>query len=301
MTDSIIVFGASGQLGRALSRAAPPDGCVVRGFDRAAVDITQLDEVNRALDDPSAALVVNAAAFTAVDAAEDAPAQAYAVNRDGPALIAAACALRGLPLVHISTDYVFDGTKRTPYREDDPVAPIGIYGASKEAGERAVRAAHDRHIILRTSWVFSADGSNFVKTMLRLAESRETLSVVDDQAGCPTPADELAEAVMAIAARLRRDAPATAFGTYHYCGQGAVTWCGFARAIFTEAARCSGRRVPRVQPITTADYPARAARPANSVLDCARIEARWGIVQRPWREGLARVVERLAATTEAIR
>ncbi|MGQ3031182.1 MAG: dTDP-4-dehydrorhamnose reductase, partial [Ferrovibrionaceae bacterium] len=225
-------------------------------------------------------VVVNAAAYTAVDKAESDADQAFLVNRDGPAALARAAAAVGAPLIHVSTDYVFDGTKDGAYTEDDPVAPVSVYGRSKEAGERAVREAAERHVILRTAWVYSPFGNNFVKTMLRLGAEREELRVVADQRGCPTAAADIAAAIVRLAGADH------GWGTYHYSGAGPTTWHGFAEAIFAGAA-ARGAKVPaRVTAIGTADYPTPAVRPANSVLDCSRIDRVHGIVARNWREAL---------------
>lgn len=206
-----------------------------------------------------------------MDRAETERDAAWAANCDGAAHIAASCRDMGIPLIHISTDYVFDGTKGGPYREDDPVNPLSVYGASKEAGERAVRDALREHVILRTAWVYSAHGHNFVKTMLRLAAECPALRVVADQTGAPTAAADLAAAIAHIATQI--GAGNTAWGTYHFTGAGAVTWHGFAEAIFARAERWRGPK-PRVEAIATAEYPTPARRPANSVLDCARIGGR---------------------------
>jgi dTDP-4-dehydrorhamnose reductase len=235
-------------------------------------------------------LAINLAAYTAVDRAESEAEAAWAVNCTGAMHIAAGCADRGIPLVHLSTDYVFDGYKDGPYREDDPVNPLGVYGASKEAGERAVREALRRHIILRTSWVYGAFGQNFVKTMLRLGAERETLRVVADQHGCPTAAADIASALVALAQQVA--AGEERWGTYHFAGAGATTWHGFAEAIFDLALPYRGRR-PRVEPIATEQYPTPARRPRNSVLDCSKIADAFGIRPAPWRPALAAVIREL--------
>ena len=288
MTGTLLVFGAGGQLGRELLRADPPPGGTVAGVTRAEADITQSRSIETALDRVRPTLVINAAAYTAVDKAESEPEAAFAVNRDGPALLAAACRARELPLIQVSTDYVFDGTKAGAYNEDDPVAPLGVYGASKEAGERAVREALEAHVILRTAWVFGAFGGNFVKTMLRLAESRPELGVVDDQTGCPSPARAIAAAILAIAG-----SGLGAWGTYHFAGRPPVTWHGFAAAIFAARARRCGEAGPRLKAITTADYPMPARRPANSVLDGSKLARVYGIEPAHWAAGLDQVLDEL--------
>jgi dTDP-4-dehydrorhamnose reductase len=292
----ILVTGAYGQLGSELMRRAARYSVTATGLDREQLDITDAEAVRRYVLESGAAVVVNAAAYTAVDKAESEQAAAYAVNRDGVAHLAAVCAEANIPLIHVSTDYVFDGTKTSPYGEDDPVHPVSAYGASKEAGERALRGILPHHIILRTAWVYSPFGHNFVKTILRLARERESLRVVADQRGCPTAAGDLADIVLSLVQRIAGggDIP---WGTYHYCGVGSTTWCELAKAIVQSAAPAWGRSVP-VIPITTADYPTPARRPANSVLDCGRIGERLGIHPRPWQESLEEVVAELLAAHE---
>jgi dTDP-4-dehydrorhamnose reductase len=286
----VLVLGAGGQVGHELRRHAWPADTQVLAFDRLGLDITRREAILATVAREHPDVVVNAAAYTAVDRAESEPEAAWATNCSGPGQIAAACGEGGIPLIHISTDYVFDGAKSGPYREDDPVNPLGVYGASKEAGERAVREALREHVILRTAWVYGAHGHNFVKTMLRLAEQRPVLRVVADQIGSPTAAGEIAGAIALIAWRIANGN--TAWGTYHFAAAGTVTWHGFAEAIFDLASRWRGPP-PRVEPITTADYPTPARRPANSVLDCSRIAAAFGVEPRPWRAALAEVIEEL--------
>jgi dTDP-4-dehydrorhamnose reductase len=238
--------------------------------------------------------------LTAVDRAESEPERAHAINAAGAGAVATTAAMLGIPVIQISTDYVFDGSATKPYRESDAVAPLGVYGQSKLAGERAVMAACADHAILRTSWVFSATGQNFVRTMLRLAETRSEISVVADQIGRPTPADDLAEAVLGVAANLlaERGEPALR-GIFHVGGTGdAISWAGLAEAIFAERVRRGGSAVG-VRPIGTADYPTPARRPAWSVLDGARLKEIHGIILPDWRIGLARCMDRLMITEQA--
>jgi dTDP-4-dehydrorhamnose reductase len=286
----LLVLGAGGQVGRELCRLAWPEGYQIAAFDHAGLDIARRDQVFAAVVQERPDIVVNAAAYTAVDRAESEPDAAWAANCSGPANLAAACHDAAIPLVHISTDYVFDGSKAGPYRADDPVSPLGVYGASKEAGERAVRAALAQHVIVRTAWVYSAHGHNFVRTMLRLAAERPVLRVVADQIGSPTSAADLAAALAAIIARLA-DGEAR-WGTYHFAGAGAVSWYGFAAAIFELAAPWRGAP-PLVEAIATADYPTLARRPANSVLDCGKIGEAFAIVPRPWRDALGEVIREI--------
>lgn len=293
----ILVFGAGGQVGREVGRAAWPPGFAVVPLDRAAADIADGNALAAALARERPDLVVNLAAYTAVDRAESEPDLAWKINCAGAALVAAGCGERDVPLVHLSTDYVFDGNKPAPYREDDPVAPLGVYGASKEAGERAVRAALGRHLILRTAWVYGVHGANFVKTIVRLAARESALRVVADQTGAPTAAADLAAAIVVIARHVAEDS--ARWGTFHLTGAGPVTWHGFAEAIVDLAAPHLGRR-PRVEPIASANYRAPARRPANSLLDCAEIERCYGISPRPWRSGLAAVMAELFCDENAI-
>lgn len=293
----VLVFGNRGQVGLELMRAPWPTGARVVGYDVDHVDITNPASVRAALCTDDYDLVVNAAAYTAVDAAEGEPPAAFAVNRDGPAHIARTCADRGAALIHISTDYVFDGTKIGAYVEDDPVAPLGVYGASKAEGETAVLEALPRALVLRTSWVYSAHGKNFVKTILRLAAERDELRVVDDQRGCPTSAADIAHAIVRCGEQLVAGTTA-ARGVYHYSGAGATTWHGFAAHVVDVAAARTGRR-PKVTPIATSEYPTPARRPANSVLDCTRIARDLGIDLRPWRDSVRAVVDALLTSTPA--
>src|SRR5262245_42529656 len=279
----LLVLGAAGQIGRELCSLRWPAGYHIAGVDRVDVDIANREQVGAAMQRERPDIVINAAAYTAVDRAESEAEAAFTVNAVGPANLAAACRTAGIPLIHISTDYVFDGSKKGPYREDDSVNPLGVYGRSKEAGDRAVREALPEHVILRTAWVYSAHGHNFVRTMLRLAGERPVLRVVADQKGSPTGAADIAAAIATI---LQRIAVGNKnWGTYNFTGAGVVTWHGFAEAIFELAAQWNTRwrgAPPRVDAITTAEYPTPARRPANSVLDCTRVGEAFGIVPRPW-------------------
>lgn len=293
----IAVVGSTGQVAHALRlRASIRQVPLVLG-GRPGVDITVPASIDAFLEAQSPDVVVNAAAYTAVDRAESEPAAAFAVNAIGSGNIAAACAAHRLPLIHISTDYVFDGSASRPYAESDTVAPLGVYGRSKAEGEALVRAATARHAILRTSWVYGARGNNFLSTMLRLATERDEVRVVADQTGSPTLADDLADAILVVASKLAALPEAdTIFGTYHLTGSGVTTWHGLASEIFAQAARL-GMRTPRLTAITTADYPTPARRPAWSVLDNALIRSRLGITLSDWRDGVARAVAEIARTT----
>lgn len=288
MTLKVLQFGATGQMAREVIARAPRRGLAVTALSREQADLGDPQAIARLIETADADLVINAAAYTAVDKAETDRDAAFAINAEAPGAMARACAARGLPLVHVSTDYVFNGTGSRPWREDDATAPVNAYGDSKLAGELAIAASGARAATLRTSWVFSAYGGNFVKTMLRLSD-RPELKVVDDQWGRPTFAGDLAEAALTVGERLARDADAPT-GVFHFAGAGAVNWAQFAIAIF----EAKGGAAPTVLQIPSRDYPTPAARPANSVLDCARIEGAFGIVPRAWREGLIETLAELA-------
>lgn len=280
---SVLVLGAGGQVGSALRWTALARGTSTVGLRHDELDIVDGSAVRRIIADLRPAAVVNCAAYTAVDRAEDEPERAHAINADGAGNVAVACALEAVPLIHLSTDYVFDGEKRGAWVEDDPVGPVGVYARTKEEGERQVRDAWGKHLILRTSWVFGAIGTNFVKTMWRLAdEGRTRLSVVHDQRGGPTPADAIAGACLDMVARIE-GADIVPWGTYHFAGSPAVTWYDFARVVLAD------RKGLDLEPTTTAAYGAKAPRPANSVLDCGRIRAAFGIEQPDWRVYLERM------------
>jgi dTDP-4-dehydrorhamnose reductase len=285
----LLVTGAGGQVGRALAEAA--GGVRLVGLDRAALDVTDAEAVRRAVETHAPDAVLNLAAYTAVDRAEAEPERAFAVNRDGAAHLAAACAAGDIPLLHVSTDYVFDGAKSVPYVEDDAPNPLGVYGRSKWEGEEAVRAAAPHHYIFRTSWVFGAHGHNFVRTILRLAGEHEALRVVADQRGCPTAAGDIAAALLRLA-REGADRPGR-WGTYHFAGQPPTTWHGLAEAVVEEARRWRPVKAERVVPIRTDAYPTAARRPAQVVLACGKIGGAFGVEAPPWRPALARVVARL--------
>jgi dTDP-4-dehydrorhamnose reductase len=288
----IAVIGSNGQLGWELVRQGGNLGLKMLALDLAEIDITRPESIAGCLAPDAAQLVVNAAAYTAVDLAETEKERAFEVNRDGPANLAGFCAAAGIPLIHISTDYVFDGSKAGAYREDDPVSPTGAYGQSKTAGEAEVRRKSPEHLIVRTAWLYGVHGHNFVKTMLRLRREKKTVRVVDDQTGCPTYAADLARAILLMAGHILAGRK-TPWGTYHYCGAGSVTWCGFARAIFEIAAKYEAFEAAKIIPITSAEYPTPAKRPANSVLDCAKIEKQFGIQPRPWLNSLTDMIDAL--------
>ena len=284
MAAPILVFGRNGQVARELATLAERTGRAMVFAGRETLDLADFNAIEGLIAKVGPSAVINAAAYTAVDKAESEPDAAYALNRDAVDAMARACAARDLPFVHFSTDYVFAGDLDRPYVETDPTGPTGVYGASKLAGEQAVAAAGGAAIVLRTSWVYSVHGGNFVKTMLRLAADRDELGVVGDQHGRPTWARDCAEAAVLAIDALASD-PGRA-GVYHLSGAGEATWAEFATAVFEIAAQRGGPTA-RVRPIATSDYPAPARRPANSRLDCGKIEAAFPWRGRPWRDSLA--------------
>jgi dTDP-4-dehydrorhamnose reductase len=288
----IAIIGSNGQLGWELVRRGQRGGLSILALDYPEIDISDPAAIDSRIDFSKIDLIINAAAYTAVDRAESEPEVAFAVNRDGPANLARRCRNRGIPLIHVSTDYVFDGTKQGAYIEEDPVVPLGVYGESKAAGEADVRKMLPEHFILRTAWLCGIHGHNFVKTILKLGRERDTLKVVSDQFGCPTIAADLAEAILELVRHAGKKQPVK-WGTYHYCGAGKTTWHGFAKAIFEIARQYEKFAVKEILPISTAEYPTPVKRPANSVLDCSKIERNFGIRPRPWKEGLAEMIRRL--------
>lgn len=285
-----LIFGRTGQLAIELARRAP-DGVDPVMLGRDAADLASPETCARAVTETDADIVINAAAYTAVDQAEAEPELARLVNARSPGAMARAAAARGLPFIHVSTDYVFDGSGERPWREDDPTGPLGVYGQTKLEGERAVLDAGGTAIILRTAWVFSAHGRNFVKTMLRLGAERQDLSIVADQRGGPTAAADIADAMWTIADAFAKGKGVP--GIYHFSGAPAVTWADFAEAIFATSRRITA--APRVRRIATSEYPTPARRPANSVLDCTRIRETYGIAQPDWRQSLVQVIEEIEA------
>lgn len=287
----ILVTGGTGQVGLALRRLAVPDGVRLHAPGRAELDLADPASFGSAIADGRFAAVINAAAYTAVDKAESDVAAAFTVNATAAAVLADATRRAGIPLVQVSTDYVFDGTRAGAYDEADPVCPVNVYGASKEAGEQAVRVINPRHAIVRTAWVVSPDGANFVKTMLRLGAERPELGIVADQRGSPTSAADLAAVLLGIALRLVND-PAAPTGTFHAVNAGEATWHDLARRVFDTAARL-GRPGPVVRAIGTSDYPTPARRPAHSVLSTARLGEAYGMRLRPWGEAIDEIVREL--------
>ncbi|AOX62855.1 MULTISPECIES: dTDP-4-dehydrorhamnose reductase [unclassified Stenotrophomonas] len=292
---TILLLGANGQLGQELQRALAPLGTIVATTrsgalpDGSACEVADFDQpasLAALLDRVQPTVVVNAAAYTAVDRAEGDRDAAFRANAEAPGVLAQWCAQAGVPLVHYSTDYVFDGQGTRPYREDDATAPLGVYGASKLAGEQAIRAAGGRHLIFRTAWVYASHSANFLRTMLRVGAERDVLRVVADQVGTPTPAALIADVT---AQALRHDGALS--GTWHLTAKGETSWHGFAEAIFAEAVATGVLpRAPKVEAITTAEYPTPAKRPAYSHLDVAKLEQDFGVVLPSWQDGLKRVI-----------
>lgn len=286
----ILLFGGEGQLGREMVRASAARAAPLVALSRGEADIADRASVGEAIKRHDPSLVVNAAGYTNVDLAETEIEAAHQANAVGPGVLAAACARAGVPLIHLSTDYVFDGSKPGPYAEEDAVAPINHYGQSKAAGEQAVRDATPLHVIIRTSWVYGEFGKNFLKTVIQLAATRDELRIVADQRGCPTSTPDLANALLTIAPQLLGGA--SIWGTYHFASSGTTTWHGFASRIVAAQAPLTGR-APRVTAITTAEFPRPARRPANSELDCSLFARVFGVQGRPWTEETDAITRKL--------
>lgn len=293
MADRLLVTGGSGQVGSACARLAAAQGYEVVEPSRAALNLADAKSIRAAVAGGNWTAVVNCGAFTAVDQAESEPNLAHKINAEAPRILARETSLLGIPLIHVSTDYVFDGRKNTAYVEDDPIQPLNVYGRSKAEGERAVREENPRHAIIRTSWVVSAEGGNFAKTMVSLAATRLEVRVVDDQVGCPTGAEDLASALLAVTRAGRS-------GTWHFANKGEASWCDVAAFIFARLESL-GRSVPRLTPIPSDEYPTPAARPRNSRLETARFAADFAFEPRPWQQAVGEIVNRLCANGEAAR
>lgn len=290
----ILITGGAGQLGTELQRQPWPEDVQLHAPSRDELDLGRAETVRGVIESGPWDCVINCAAYTSVDAAEDNAGAAFVANCQGPAWLAEATGKSGIPLIHVSTDYVFPGDSTTPYAEDDPVGPVGVYGASKAAGELAVRCANPRSVIVRTAWVLSAYRTNFLKTMLRLAANRDSLAVVADQRGCPTSAADIANALMTIARRLMNDASAPT-GIYHFVNSGDASWYELACEIFRLSAERGGPSA-EVKAIQTDGFPTRAKRPANSRLSTAKIAGDFGIRPRDWREAVAQIIADLDQT-----
>lgn len=290
----ILVTGREGQVARSLAeRAASDPGIELVSVGRPEIDLLKPETVRSAILAARPDIVVSAAAYTAVDQAEDEPEQAFAANATGAGAVATAAAEAGSAVIHLSTDYVFPGNALGEYTETDEPDPQNVYGLSKLAGEKAVAAANPRHVILRTAWVYSPFGKNFVRTMLSLASQRDHLRIVADQWGNPTAAADIAEGIMRIAGAIAADRHARLYGTFHLAGEGSTNWAGFARHVFGESARLGGPSA-EVEDIATADYPTKARRPRNSCLSCEKLLATYGWRPPAWRASCATVVARLA-------
>ena len=287
MSKTILVTGASGQVSHELAAANSPHRLLA--LTQQQLDITNPAQITEVFQSHQPDILINAAAYTQVDLAENEAELALAINRDGVANLAQACKKLDIPMLHISTDYVFDGSKQGAYKESDPISALGVYGESKAAGDAILQATLEQHIILRTSWVFSATGNNFVKTMLRLGKKRDELGIVDDQHGCPTSARSIARVLLNIADRYLQGR-VIEWGTYHYCNQPETTWFGFAQAIFEQAG---GFENLQLNAIATSDYPTPARRPQNSVLDCSKLEANFGIERTNWIDELGLVLAQI--------
>lgn len=290
----ILVTGREGQLARSLAERASARGVDLVLLGRPELDLAgPADLIIAAIEAARPHAIISAAAYTQVDKAESEPDLAFAVNEAGARAVARAAAELGVPLIHLSTDYVFDGSKADPYLEDDVPAPTGVYGSSKLAGEKAVLGEHDNCAVLRTAWVYSPFGANFVKTMLRLAGERDEVSVVDDQRGNPTSALDIADAVLSVADNLAARNDPELRGIFHMTASGEASWADFAQAVFDTSARAGGASA-KVKRISTAAYPMPAKRPANSRLDCSKLEQVHGLRLPGWRESLQVVIERLS-------
>jgi dTDP-4-dehydrorhamnose reductase len=286
----VLVIGSQGQISRSLIEVLQHRGFEVSVAARPGVDLADVNTLAPAIQAARPRVIINPAAYTAVDRAEDEPDLAIAVNCVGAAAVASEARKIGAAIIHFSTDYVFDGTKTSPYQETDSTSPLGVYGLSKLAGELAVAAVNPRHVILRTAWVCSTHGSNFLKTMLRLAANGRQLSVVDDQRGAPTFAVDIAEIVASMVARVAESQAADHFGVFHLASAGETSWYGFARAIMAGAAARGGPSAA-ITPISTRDYPTRARRPAYSKLSTDKIKRVYGLAIPDWDEGLMRCLD----------
>jgi dTDP-4-dehydrorhamnose reductase len=293
MSIRIAVTGRQGQIARALAEAGPALNAEIISLGRPQLDLAVPETIRPALNAAAPDIVVNAAAYTAVDQAEQEPGLAFAVNGTGAGAVAAAARASGIPIIHLSTDYVFDGHKKSAYVEEDLVAPANAYGASKLAGEHALAAATDDYVILRTAWVYAPYGKNFVRTMLALAESRDKVRIVADQLGCPTYAPDVAVSIVGIAQNLLRNPSDPLMrGVFHLAGSGETSWAAFGATIFAFLA-AKGLRTPALTPIASTEYPTPAHRPANSRLNCAKLARVHGIELPSWRDSLGICLERL--------
>lgn len=287
----ILVIGAHGQLGSELLRCDWPDGWTAHGTDRATLDLCDRTAISVIIGARPWSLVINSAAYTAVDRAENDPAEAWWINAVAPAVLGWACAQNDVPVIHVSTDYVFSGSNAAPWVEADPVGPLGVYGASKLGGEVAIRASRARYQIIRTAWVVSAHGRNFVKTMLRLASEKESIGVVDNQVGSPTSATDLAQAILAVAQDML-ETPSWESGTLHFANSGNASWADFAIEIFRQSSARGGPSAEVVR-ISDSQFPTTARRPENSILSVEKYTKLIGSAPRPWQHALSDILDEL--------
>ncbi|MFN0263118.1 dTDP-4-dehydrorhamnose reductase [Tepidamorphus sp. 3E244] len=297
MAGRVLLTGGSGQLGQSILKLASPSAqCSWVAPTRYELDLSDENSVRRLLEGESWSAVVNCAAYTAVDAAESDAVAARAVNSNGPKYLAEACEVAGIPILHVSTDYVFDGRKSAPYVESDVANPLSVYGRTKLDGEELLAKAATRHLILRTAWVHSPYGSNFVRTMMRLARDRQSVRVVADQVGSPTYAPHLAEAIVQITRRVISNPQNVAWGIYNAAGTGETSWAGFAKEVFRHA-KCHDLPVANVVRITSNDYPTAAPRPANSRLDCSALKSAFGLQLPSWKQGVKECISSIARSS----
>lgn len=289
---NILLIGNEGQLGKEIESIGALRGYLIDAFDVENLDITIPSDVEKVFSACKPEIVINTAAYTAVDQAETETSLAFAVNRDGPKHLALSCLSAQIPLIHISTDYVFDGSNTNPYKETDKISPVGIYAKSKAEGEKEILSNLKKHIILRTSWLYGRYRKNFVKTMLRLGQERDKLQVVDDQRGCPTCAFDLAEAIFSIIDQLSKKEGRT-WGIYHYCGKEIISWFEFAVSIFEIAVRHGYGKPPEIIPISTSEFPTPARRPPFSALDCSKIKNIFGISPKTYLESLEKTIRKI--------
>jgi dTDP-4-dehydrorhamnose reductase len=288
----ILLTGSKGQLGREVEKSGISAGLDITPMDLPEIDITDSNMLIRIFSELKPSIVINAAAYTAVDPAETQKDICYAVNLDGPANLTRLCDKYNARLIHVSTDYVFDGKGNTPYQEDDPVSPINVYGHSKAEGEKAVIAGSGKHIVLRTSWLYGRYGKNFVKTMLRMGQEKREIKVVNDQYGCPTCAYDLAKVIILIAQQFS-EGKSDNSGIYQYSGSGITTWYEFAVSIFQFAGEIGINKIPSVTPIPTSQFPTAAKRPLYTALDCAKIKMSFGVELTPWRHSLKKTIQQI--------
>lgn len=286
----LLLTGAQGQVAQSIVQQNTSFD--ILALTRQELDITNHQQVFKTIQRTRPDIVINAAAYTAVDLAEKEQDLAYQINRDGADIIAKACALYHVPMIHLSTDYVFDGKKTAPYDEHDAASPLSTYGKSKYEGELRIRQALPEHLIFRTSWVFSTQGTNFVKTMLKLGETKTHLRIIHDQFGCPTSADEIATMLLHVAQDILSN-KRSVWGTYHYCQPEPTNWYQFADKIFFEWERLTGKKPPTLDPITTSEYSTAAARPQHAVLDCHKFDKTFNIARQPWSESLVQTLKEL--------